>query len=235
MTNGNTPRPPAALIETVETVGRAARLLPEPGRRERGAPAPDNAQDHRARLTGIVIHGFALAQGVTAATLAQTLVGDEAALTALTLAMIISISRLHGRDWGVGEGLALIGSMAGFYLASRGAVFLVKWIPLLGNAANAVTSVAVAEILGWATYLLVREGRRPGELSRAEAREVYRRARDLRREMEEDSRRLVESMAPEDRAEYDRLIRRLRIADLPEGDREAALRALDELVVKYGG
>ncbi len=50
------------------------------------------------RMTGILIHTFAIAHALTAALLAQTLVGDEAALTALTVAMIISVAkRLKGR------------------------------------------------------------------------------------------------------------------------------------------
>ena len=235
-------RPAEILAKRVERIGRAFRLLPR-GRRRGNDDAPPLAapprtavegdDDHKRRLTGIVIHGFALAHGATAATLSQTLVGDEAALTGLTVAMIMSVSRLHGQDWSVGEGLALIGSMAGYYLAGRGAVFLVKWVPLVGNAANAVTSVVVAETLGWAAYLLVRERRKPGDLGKGEARAVYRRARELRREMDEESKRLVEAMSPEDKAEYERMIRRLKIRDLPPHERERALDALDRLVAKY--
>ncbi len=81
----------------------------------------------------------------------------------------------------------------------------------------------------------MREDRRPGDLSKGEAKAVYRRAKELRRTMDEEVKRLVEALSPEDRAEYDRLIRRLKIRDLPEEDREAALRALDDLVTKYGG
>ena len=127
----------------------------------------------------------------------------------------------------------MIGSRAGYYLAGRGAVFLVKWVPLVGNAANAITSVVVAETLGWAAYLLVRERRRPGDLGKGEAGGLYRRAKGLRREMKDESRRLVEAMSPEDKAEYERMIRRLKIRDLPPHERERALDALDGLVAKY--
>jgi uncharacterized protein (DUF697 family) len=237
MTGGGRPRVAGIPVGSVERVSHAGRLLTRARSGADGGPpaATAEALDNRARLTAVIIHGFALAQGAAAAGLAQTLVGDEAALTALTVAMIMAVSRVNGRDWGVGEGLALIGAMAGFYLASRGAVFLVKWIPLLGNVANAVTSMAVAEVLGWATYLLVRENRRPGDLAEGEAREIYRRARELRGRMKDEAERLVEAMSPEDRAHYDRLIRRLKVRDLPEREREAALAELDGLVVKYGG
>jgi uncharacterized protein (DUF697 family) len=234
---GKRTRSAKSVAKNVDTVGRVLQLVPE-GRRGTSAPAAAATKavlEHKARLTGVVIHGFALAHGATAATLSQTLVGDEVALTGLTTAMIMSISRLHGRDWEVGESLALIGAMAGFYLGTRGAVFLVKWVPLVGNAANALASVAVAEILGWATYILVREDRKPSDLSKGEAKEVYHRAQRLRESMEEEAKRLVQALSPTDRAQYDRLIRRLKIRDLPKKDREAALRALDGLVTKYGG
>lgn len=98
--------------------------------------------DRRIVIVNVIIHGFAIARAVTAATLSQTVIGDEAALTALTIAMIVGISRVYNRPWGVGNALAFLGCFAGFYLGTRGAVFLIKWIPGIGNAANAATAAS---------------------------------------------------------------------------------------------
>ena len=59
--------------------------------------------DEKLRITHVLIHGFAAAHAATAATLSQTIVGDEAALTVLTISMIIAIARLHGQTVEVGS------------------------------------------------------------------------------------------------------------------------------------
>lgn len=47
--------------------------------------------DSKKKMTGMMIHGFAVAHAVAAALLAQTLVGDEAVLTALTISLSMSL------------------------------------------------------------------------------------------------------------------------------------------------
>ena len=94
------------------------------------------------RMSGFIIHGFAVAHAVVAALFAQTLVGDEAILTSLTVAMIISVARLNGAKWSAGEALAFLGIFIGYYVGTRGAAFLIKWIPGIGNAANATVTFA---------------------------------------------------------------------------------------------
>ena len=53
--------------------------------------------DFEKKVTAITIHGFAVAPAATAFALAQTMVGDEAALTVLTIAMIECIARINDR------------------------------------------------------------------------------------------------------------------------------------------
>lgn len=122
--------------------------------------------NYEERLTGFLIHGFAVTHAAAAALLLQTLVGDAVVLTGLTVAMIVSIARANNRSWGVGDALSVVSVLAGCYLGTRGAVLLVKWIPGIGNAANAVTTFGVTELLGWIAYLLVKEDKKPGDPSR---------------------------------------------------------------------
>ena len=93
--------------------------------------------DSKKKMTGMMIHGFAVAHAVAAALLAQTLVGDEAVLTALTIAMIIAVAKMNGADWDTGAALAFLGICIGGYVGVRGATFLVKVIPGVGNVCHA--------------------------------------------------------------------------------------------------
>ncbi|AHF94854.1 hypothetical protein OPIT5_28485 [Opitutaceae bacterium TAV5] len=190
------------------------------------------SDDSKQFITAAVIHGFAVAHAGTAAALSQTLIGDEAALTALTITMIIVISRVNGKEWGVGEGLALIGTMAGYYLGTRGLVFLVKWIPGIGNAANAIATFGVTELLGWTTYLLVRKGRNPKNVSKAEAKALSREARELRQRMKAMEERL-EKMSSSDKTEYKRIITTLRDRDISETRRAELIDELERLLARY--
>ena len=97
--------------------------------------------NYEKRLTGFIIHGFAVAHAGAAALLSQTILGDEAALTVLTVSMILSIARANNRSWGVADALSVISVLAGGYLGTRGAVLFVKWIPGIGNAIQPSNSV----------------------------------------------------------------------------------------------
>mgnify|MGYP007007084490 CR=1 FL=1 len=60
-------------------------------------------------LANVIIHSFATAHAIAAAALAQTLVGDEATLTALTIAMIIALSKLYQAPLSWGGALSFFG------------------------------------------------------------------------------------------------------------------------------
>ncbi len=184
-------------------------------------------------LTAAIIHGFAAAHAVTAFALSQTLIGDELALSALTVTMIISISRVNGASWGVGDGLSMVGLMAGFYLGTRGAMMLVKWIPGIGNLANAITTAGVTEILGWSTYLLVREGKTPSELSEDEVKNLRQSAENLKKEMGSKMKEIVARMSHEDKSRFDKLIDELKNRDISEERRKSIDSDIEELISKY--
>ncbi len=194
-------------------------------------------KDRRIVMVNVLIHGFAVAHAATAAALSQTLVGDEAALTTLTVSMIISISRVYNRPFGVGEGLAVLGIFGGFYVGTRGAVFLVKWIPGIGNAANAITTAVVTEILGWATYVIVKEGKDPKNISESEKKSIWQKARSLKEEMKEEQEKiekLISRMPYSDKQKYNQLMERLKKQELSSSEGKKIENELDELFKKYG-
>lgn len=193
--------------------------------------------DRKIILVNVIIHGFAVTHAVTAAALSQTVAGDEAALGTLTVTMIIAISRVYNRPYGVGEALAVLSLYAGFYLGTRGALFLVKWIPGIGNAANAITTIAVTETLGWVTYLMVKEGKNPKKMSKSDAKRVWGEAKSLKKKMKEQQdkvREAVDRMSQEDKEKYKRLIKQMQNKKLSESEAKKIEKELDLLFQKYG-
>ncbi len=189
--------------------------------------------EYEKRLTGFIIHGFAVAHAVAAAALAQTLVGDEVVLTTLTISMILVIARINKRSWEVGDALSFIGILAGTYLGSRGAVLLVKWIPLIGNAANAITTFAVTEIIGWATFLVVKEGKEPKKMTKKEIAALKQQAREIADEEHEKSKQLYESMNKEDKKEYEHIMKLLNDKKITDDVRDYLLQRIEEIVKRY--
>jgi len=199
--------------------------------RKRVICVADNA--YEKRLTGFIIHGFAVTHAATAALLSQTMVGDEAALTALTIAMIICIARINKRSWDVGDALSILGVLAGWYLGTRGALLLIKWMPVLGNTVNAVTTFGVTELIGWTTFLLVKENKKPQNLTASEKKSIRSDARKLREEESEESKRLFERMESADKKEYTEIMRQLKKKDLPEDTIVYLSNRLSSIASKY--
>lgn len=190
--------------------------------------------EDKRKMTGMMIHGFAVAHAVTAALLAQTVVGDEAALTALTVAMIIAVAKLNGVDWDSGQALAFLGIYIGGYVGSRGAAFLIKWIPGVGNAANAAVTFTTTEVLGWATYLFVQKGKKdPKTMTQAEKDSLWAEAKSVREKEEDASKHLYESMSEADKNEYKDIMKQLKAKDLPVSTRNYLLNRLETISSKY--
>lgn len=189
--------------------------------------------DSKKKMTGMLIHGFAIAHAATAALLAQTIVGDEAALTALTVAMIVAVAKMNGADWDSGSALAFLGVFIGGYVGSRGAATLIKWIPGIGNAANAAVTFTTTEVLGWATYLFVKEGKTdPKELTKAEKERLMKEATSIRDQEKDQSKKLYDSMSTEDKKEYKEIISHLK-KDLPKETEDYFIARLETILKKY--
>lgn len=189
------------------------------------------------KMTGMLIHGFAAAHAITAMALAQTVIGDEAALTSLTVAMIMAVARMNGAGWNSGDALAFLGIYVGGYVGVRGATFLVKWVPGLGNGINAIVTAVTTELLGWATYALVQKCQRnpkaafdPKTMTESEKRALWEEARNLREEEKKASKYLYDSMSKEDRDKYDSIVKRLRSRRLSEEERIALIDELESLL-----
>ena len=97
-----------------------------------------------------IIHGFTAAHAGTAFLLAQVPFGDTAALTAETIAMVALISKKCG--WSQASIEAFAAQYLARYVGVEAAKHVYKYIPFIGNIANAATTIAITEAIGWATY-----------------------------------------------------------------------------------
>lgn len=190
--------------------------------------------DSKKKMTGMIIHGFAVAHAAAAALLAQTLVGDEAVLTALTIAMIIAVAKMNGADWDTGAALAFLGICIGGYVGVRGATFLIKIIPGIGNVANATVTFTTTEVLGWATYLFIKKGNSdPRVMTKAEKKALWKEAKSMQKQEKQESKHLYDAMSDTDKNEYESIMKQLKIKDLPEETRSYLLSRLEVITRKY--
>lgn len=187
--------------------------------------------DFEKRNTAIIIHGFAVAHATTAFALAQTMVCDEPALTVLTIAMLECVARANGRKWGFTDALAVFG--VGGYLGTRLGVAFVKWIPGIGNGANAAATFATTELLGWIAYTLVKQDKDPSKLTQKEKREVQREAEQLRNDKTGEE--LYNKMSAQDKKKFDDLMAKLKkVAREDDAEREELIQQITEITKKYG-
>lgn len=103
----------------------------------------------------IMIHSWAVIHGATAFYLAQTPEGDTLALTAETVAFVVTLAHACGADWDTATASAAAAqagaSFTGLAIA-EGARHYAKYIPVAGNVFNAATSIAITEAIGFSVY-----------------------------------------------------------------------------------
>lgn len=190
--------------------------------------------DRKKKMTGMMIHGFAAAHAVTATLLAQTLVGDEAVLTALTIAMIVAVAKLNGADWDTDIGLTFSGCFMGGYIGMRGVTFLIKWVPGIGNVMNAAATFTTTEVLGWVTYLFVKKGKSNlQDLTEDEKKKLWNEARAVQRKEKKESKRLYNTMTDADKKEFKSIMNQLKGRGLPEETRSHLVNNLETITGKY--
>ncbi|MDE6996761.1 MAG: hypothetical protein K2P04_02650 [Oscillospiraceae bacterium] len=191
-------------------------------------------QESRKHQTAIAIHIFALAHAGTAATLAQTEFGDEIFLTILTVAMLHTIVSIHGGKWTTKFCAAVLGIAGGTVIGVKGAMLLVKWIPFLGNAANAAASLFTTEFLGWIAYALLSSGRNIDNLTDEQKSDIRKIAEDLKNEesTSRSGRKLYKRMSKDDRRAVDDLLKSIQKNKNEDAPEDIALK-IAGILTKY--
>jgi uncharacterized protein (DUF697 family) len=158
-------------------------------------------------------------------------------LTALTITMIIALSKLYNAPVSWGGALSFLGVFAGFYLGTRGATCLIKWVPGIGNTANALSTIFTTEVLGWATVYLLSRGRDLSSAQKDEASDLIREGKELRKKNKAEKKRIDDiinnKMTSGEKALYHSIMDQLKDKNISEDQRDNLVRKLDELFKKY--
>lgn len=96
-----------------------------------------------------IIHGTATLAGSVGAGGAQIPLADNVVITPLQIGMIIRLGKVFDQKITKSAAGAVLASLWASILGRAASQFLWGWIPGLGNGNNAVTAVALTELIGW--------------------------------------------------------------------------------------
>ena len=99
--------------------------------------------------TGYLLGGWTVCGGIGAG-LAQIPGSDNAIVVPIQIAMIISLGAVFGVKLTESAATSASGSATATLVGRGLSQALVGWIPVIGNAINAVTAAGVTEAIGWA-------------------------------------------------------------------------------------
>lgn len=161
----------------------------------------------------IIIHSSASASAVAAAAIATMPVVGPAALefpilTAITVGMVVVLSRLYGYDPDREKLAAIVSVVLGTATGSVIALVLFSLIPGVGSGINAAVTFAITETIGWGFFRILEEGKDPIALSLSEQKEIYSRGKSERTKELEEMKWLT-NLPSDVKDKYDQLIKEL--------------------------
>lgn len=191
----------------------------------------------RTMKANIIIHGFAAAAAALSATTAflpfiGPLAGDTIGLTAITIAMTISLANLFEKEFDEGALWAFGSVVAGMIFGVGLAKGFASLIPVGGSAINATITFTLHEAIGWGLFLLFERG---GDLptTRAEL-ERLREEGSERAEAEKKNYEQMMSKLPSDaRKEVERLEKKIADRNLSEAEKQAISDKILAIFEKY--
>ncbi len=163
----------------------------------------------KLRQTALIIHKYATVHAATAGLLAQTIVGDTLALSFLTVAMESTIVALNGGRWTKKLGAAVLSIMTGTYVGVYGGAFLLKWMPGIGNAANAAASFVTTELVGWTTYVLLSSGLSIDVLTDTQKKAIFEEAKRMAKNEKGNGKQMYKRMSREDKNRIDTYVKQI--------------------------
>ncbi len=112
------------------------------------------------KLAHLVIHSFAIAHSIVAALIISRGSDPGTILTILTIAMILILTRVNDYPLDVTAALALICCLGGFFLGTVGAEWVSQTLNVTPEISQVITTFLVTQILGWITFIIVRNPRK---------------------------------------------------------------------------
>ena len=96
-----------------------------------------------------IIHSASASAAAIGAGLAQLPGSDSVPLSAIQLAMTVSLGRVFGLQLSDSAARAALATATAATVGRAVSQFLVGWLPVVGNAVNAATAASVTEGIGW--------------------------------------------------------------------------------------
>ena len=116
--------------------------------RKRKAKLNDMPKDQMDKCN-VIIHSAAMAAGGVGTGMAQIPLADNAIITPIQIAMIVSLGKVFDRNIGESAARAIISSAASSIVGRSISQIFLGWIPGLGNAINTATAAGITEAIGW--------------------------------------------------------------------------------------
>lgn len=186
--------------------------------------------DSKLMNSAIVINGVAAAEAVSAISLNGSLLGDEAAITALTAGMIMGLGKIHNKNNSLNKILGWLVPNVGLFLGSRVAAMTVKWLPVVGGAANATISFTTTQVIGWTVYLIYKDNKDLDEVGSKELHVYKRRAQNMNKP---DVEQWFKKMPKDKVTEYKSMVEKLGQDGLSEEEQDELLHKMQDLVAPY--
>jgi uncharacterized protein (DUF697 family) len=196
-----------------------------------------NAKDDKLISVHIIVHASSTAAAIVAGAAANIpIVGPMAAgtvlITGITSTMVIAIGDLFGHSFETGAIVGLAGQIIGMTLGASLLKTALSIIPGVGAVSNAAVTFGVTESIGWAAYLIFREGKDIMTLGRAELKSYVEKGQAFAGKAKAEL-AWFEGLPPHIRAQYDYLTKKLTNTDLGDNERRSVLQEIEELIKPY--
>lgn len=185
-------------------------------------PRDDDKQ--RQTEAAWLVHACALANGTVAFSLANTLAGDTALITGVSLYMIYRLGRLYEAD--DVNGKQIITQIVTHYAGPLTGAKLLFWLPGIGNWANAASMSLLTEIVGWSCIILFSNGRTAEQLGSDDWKKLLAEARQRADAHQAENKAMLADMTVEEKAQCRQLNKQLASNKLTQSEKEALFRSL---------
>jgi uncharacterized protein (DUF697 family) len=160
-------------------------------------------------------------------------IGDTAGLTAITIAMTLSLAKLYGKEVAEGALFAFAAVVAGTVLGGMGAKLLASLLPGAGSAANAAITFGLHEATGWAFYRIFEEGKEPWNLSAAEIKAHIIKGKDIAEKEKDSYDEIIKNLPDDKRNEIEALQKSLGKKSLTNSEREEIMDKISTILEGY--
>ncbi len=196
-----------------------------------------NTSEDKLVSVHLIVHASATASAIVAGTAANIpVIGPMAAgtvlLTGITATMVIAIGDLFGYSFETGAIVGLAGQILGMTFGASVVKTALSIIPGVGAVSNAVVTFGVTESIGWAAYLIFRDGKNITALSQAELKSYMDKGGAYAAQAKSEI-AWLDALPPHIKAQYDYLTRKLTNPDLGDNERRGVLQEIEDLIKPY--